>query len=84
MKLHELHVGECGAGAGGHGNAVPGRFDRVRRAAEQPPDAAGGDDDRVGHVHERFAGRVIVCVDRAHRAVPNEQIVGAHVFHDVD
>ena len=48
MELHELHVGEFGAGAVGHGVAVAGGDGRVGRFAIDLPRAAGGENRLLG------------------------------------
>ena len=53
MKLHELHVGEQGAGARRHRDAVAGRFDGIGRVAIEPADAAGRKHDGTGAKGDR-------------------------------
>ncbi len=48
MELHEFHIAEHGAGAGGERHALAPRADRIGAMREQPTDPAGGDDDAIG------------------------------------
>ncbi len=63
VELHEFHVGDAGASAPRHRNAVAGRAARRGRELIGPPRAAGGQDCRAGGVERDPLGGAIHGID---------------------
>ena len=87
MELHELGVGDHGAGASRHGDGFAARIGRVGRDGEQRADAAGREDhgggrnELIGAVAERC------WADQAHAfdaAVVGDEVVGLVAFEHAD
>ena len=88
VELEELHVGDVGASAHRHGDAVAGAHARIGRAREELPGAARGEEHRAGE--ETELGAVTSTHDlRAHASkrgrirfvrLDGEEVDGGVVF----
>ena len=82
MELHEFEIGELGAGAVGHGQAVAGGQRRVGGLAPGRSATTGGEDGGAG-AHR--VDLVAVAVGRtAEAAVVTDQVDGEGLLDDGD
>ena len=73
MVLDHLHVHQGCPGAVGERHAVPGADERVGARLEDAPEAAGGDDDRLGADHVDAARPDVQQYGAAALPVPDDQ-----------
>ncbi len=84
MKLHELHIGQQGACARGHCDAVAGCLHRIGREAIEAPDAAAGEHDCTRAERDCPVACVVARVDAADAIAVDDEIGGRNLFDDLD